>query len=302
MIDMHQDLLSILYYGYVKNNYNYAEEWIQNFHKENVFGLLANLYFMSPKEMEEEMGSTEISVVDMFRISTELFRKYLPDEKVVYSIEGCDYIQDEEELETLYHMGLRNILLVWNEPNAYGSGNRGDYGLTEKGKSFLIKAIDLGIGIDMSHMNQKTFYDTIDLIREQQALGKKVKVIASHSNCRDVYDHKRNIDDQQLEALKSVGGIIGLVSYSTFVGENSEEKYLEHIEHAIGIMGVDQVGLSSDDMTFANALFGDSYEMVFPYNEIASRIRTMLKKHYTEEDVNKIMYQNIMNVYKEELK
>ncbi len=302
MIDLHQDLLSILYYGYINNDYHYIEEWIKNFNKDNVCGLLANLYYMSPIEMKEEIGDREINVVEMFRISTELFHKYLPNEKVIYSIEGCDYIKDEEELELLYRLGLRNILLVWNEPNSYGSGNRGDYGLTDKGKSFLRKAIDLGICIDMSHMNEKTFYDTIDLIKEEQELGKKVKVIASHSNCKEICSHKRNLDDKQLLALKSVGGVLGLVSYSEFVGDKSEDKYLEQIEHAVNIMGIDQVGVSSDDMTFANALFGNSYEMVFPYSEIKTRLRSLLRKRYNEEEIDKIMYLNITKVFEEEFK
>ena len=148
MIDLHQDLLSILYYGYLRNDYTYVEKWIKNFREDNVSGLLANLYFMNPEEMKREIGDTEINVLEMFRISTELFHKYLPNEKVIFSIEGCDYIKDIEELEKLYQLGLRNILLVWNNPNKYGSGNRGEYGLTEEGRKFLEKAIDLGISID----------------------------------------------------------------------------------------------------------------------------------------------------------
>ena len=65
----------------------------------------------------------------MFKISTNLFKEYFPDKKVIYSIEGCDYIKDLEELENLYKLGLRNILLVWNNENKYGSGNKSDKGV-----------------------------------------------------------------------------------------------------------------------------------------------------------------------------
>ena len=212
MIDLHHDLLSIMYYSYILKDYTYLEEWLKCFRDNNVSGLLANLYFMSKEEMQEEMGNRDINVVEMFEKSTEMFKKYLPEEKVIFSIEGCDYIEDISELEKLYDLGLRNILLVWNEPNKYGSGNRGDYGLTEEGKEFLKKAIDLGISIDLSHMNKNTFYDTIDLIKQQQSLGKEVKVIASHSNSFEICNHKRNLDDDQIRALGSVGGFLGLVS------------------------------------------------------------------------------------------
>ena len=107
----------------------------------------------------------------MFRISTKLFHEYFPDVKVIFSIEGCDFVEIDD-LDELYSLGLRNILLVWNNKNKYGSGNRSDKGLTEDGKKFLRKAIDLGISIDLSHMNHNTFYDTVSLLKEEKNKGK----------------------------------------------------------------------------------------------------------------------------------
>ncbi len=299
MIDLHHDLLSIMYYCYLRNDYSYLESWLHNFRLDNVSGLLANLYFMNPEEMKKEIGDRDINVLEMFRISTELFKKYLPDEEVIFSIEGCDYIKDTQELEELYQLGLRNILLVWNNPNRYGSGNLGDYGLTDFGKEFLIKAIDLGISIDLSHMNKKTFYDSIDLIREQKALGKSVRVIASHSNCYHICHHERNLDDHQLEALKSVDGLLGLVSYSVFVKdsdslEDMKELYLNHIKRAVSILGINRVGVSSDDMTFAWDLFQEDFgPMVFHYSSIQKDLRELLRKEFKEDEIDKIMFQNV---------
>ena len=296
MIDLHHDLLSIMYYSYIRDDYSYLEEWIKNFREDNVSGLLANLYFMNPEEMKNEIGDREINVVEMFKISTELFKKYLPNEDVVFSIEGCDYIKDTSELEELYNLGLRNILLVWNNPNKYGSGNRGDYGLTELGKEFIEKAIDLGISIDLSHMNKNTFYDTIELIKEKINSGKEVKVIASHSNCFSICDHPRNLDDDQIKALGSVGGLLGLVSYSEFVGEgNLKEKYLEHISKAVSILGIDRVCVSSDDMNFSKVLFNEDFLMTFDYSSINKDLRELLSTKFSLEDIDKIMYKNIYN-------
>ena len=294
MIDLHHDLLSIMYYSYLRDDYSYLEEWIKNFREDNVSGLLANLYFMNPEEMKKEIGDRDINVVEMFKISTDLFKKYLPNEDVIFSIEGCDYIKDTNELEELYNLGLRNILLVWNNPNKYASGNRDSYGLTNEGKEFLIKAIDLGISIDLSHMNKKTFYDTIELIKEQKSIGKKVKVIASHSNCFSICSHERNLDDEQMKALKSVDGLMGIVSYSKFVGkENYKDLYLEHIIHAVDILGIDNVGVASDDMIFAKELFGDEYLMVFNFETINKDLRELLSRKYSNEEIDKIMYKNV---------
>jgi len=275
MIDMHYDMLSVIYQCYRRNNFSYLEEWIKNYNSDNVSGLIANLYFMNEEEMKEELGDdySEINVLEMFKISTEIFKKYLPNTKVLFSIEGCDYIKDVNELEELYKLGLRNILLVWNNPNKYASGNRGDYGLTELGREFLIKAIDLGISIDMSHMNKKTFIDTVDLLRKQKSLGKDVKVIASHSNCYDLYNHERNLTDEQILALKEFDPVIGLVSYSVFVGSEDvydiKNEYLKHINHVVELVGIDCVGVSTDDMTFATYLYNDTLEReVFNYKNI----------------------------------
>lgn len=308
MIDLHHDLLSIMYYSYLKNDYSYLKEWVKCFREDNVSGLLANLYFMNKKEMALEIGDDrEINVVEMFKKSTEMFKEYLPNINVIFSIEGCDYIKDVNELEELYNLGLRNILLVWNNPNRYGSGNNDSYGLTNAGREFLIKAIDLGISIDLSHMNKNTFYDTIDLIREQKALGKDVKVIASHSNCFEICHHKRNLDDDQIKALGSVGGLLGLVSYSGFVrdegdSEDLRDVYLKHINKAVDMLGIDNVCVSSDDMTFAKPLFDEEYLMTFDYNNINDELRRLLSTKYNPEEIDKIMYKNIYNkLFKENI-
>lgn len=302
MIDLHHDLLSVLYYSYLRNDFSYVEEWINNFNEDNVSGLLANLYFMNPDEMKNEIGNIEIDVLEMFRISVDLFKKYLPDEDVIFSIEGCDYIKDTEELEELYDLGLRNILLVWNNPNKYGSGNLGDYGLTDDGKKLLRKAIDLGISIDMSHMNKKTFYDTINLILEEKKIGKRVKVLASHSNCYSICHHERNLDDEQLLALKSVDGLLGIVGYDLFVRDiehkniDLKELYLEHIKHAISIMGIDFVGVSTDDMIFYKKLLHENFGiMVFNYESVVNEMKNLLSKEYEKEEINKLLYENAYN-------
>lgn len=302
MIDMHHDLLSIMYYcRYVLNDNRFLDSWLKNFNDENVFGLIANLYFMNPEEMKHEIGENEINVVDMFKKSTEMFKELLPNTKVIFSIEGCDYINGPDELEELYNLGLRNILLVWNNPNKYGSGNVADYGLTSEGKEFLIKAIDLGISIDMSHMNRNTFFDTINLIKEQKALGKDVKVIASHSNTKKFCSHIRNLDDDQIKALREVDGILGLVGYVSFVKEtdseeDSMEMYLKHILHAVNLMDIDHVGISTDDMVFYTELFNNNFgEMVFEYGNVKAELVKLLQTKFNDVDINKILYLNVYN-------
>ena len=304
MIDLHYDLLTILYQCYLRMDFSYIEKIKSNFRDDNVSGLLANLYFMSEEEMKDELGDNydEIDVVEMFKISTNLFKEHFPNTEVIFSIEGCDYIKDTDELEELYNLGLRNILLVWNNPNKYGSGNKGDYGLTDEGREFIKKAIELGISIDFSHMNKKTFSDTYELVKEEIRNGHEVKVIASHSNSYSVSPHIRNLTDEQLKCLKELDAVVGVVSYSGFVlstsssTEDLKSKYLEHINHIVSIMGKYNVGVSSDDMDFCISLFNDDLgPNVFNYSTIKKEITDVLKDNYLENEVENIIYNNIHN-------
>ncbi len=310
MIDLHYDLLSILYYCYKKNDFSYIET-IQKYYQNNgVRGVVANLYFMSEEEMKEELGEfyEPIDVVEMFRIATTLFRKYFPELDAVYSIEGCDYIDNLSQLEELFQLGLRNILLVWNNKNKYGSGNRSSNGLSEDGKDFLKKAIELGISIDLSHMNTKTFSDTVSLLKEEKKKGRDVKVIVSHSNCYDLYSHPRNLTDEQLLLLRELNPVVGLVSYGPFVSssENLDELkrlYVKHILHVKDLLGIDAIGVSTDDMKFDLVLFKSDTALleygediqVFRYANVYNEIKGLLEKYLSIEEINKILYENSYN-------
>ena len=168
MFDLHYDLLSILYYSYLKNDFSYVKKIRKYFNDNNVKSVVANLYFMSPEQMKKEIHIKEIDVEEMFRISTKLYYKYFGNFKALFSIEGCDYIKSLDSLERLKKMGLNNILLVWNNKNIYGSGAKSSGGLTEKGKEFLNKAIDLGLTIDLSHMNEETYNDVINFLFDEK--------------------------------------------------------------------------------------------------------------------------------------
>ena len=308
MIDMHYDLLSVLYYCYLRNDFRYVKELQRYFNDRNVHGIVANLYFMSEEEMQREMKGRKIDVVEMFKISTELFRKYFPDLDVVFSIEGCDFIKNIDELRKLYELGLRSILLVWNNKNKYGGGTYATGGLTEEGKKFIWEAINLGITIDLSHMNRETFEDTVSILKEAKNKSLNPKVIVSHSDVYELFNHPRNITDEQIKMLKEFKPVMGLVSYSMFLTDKDEEievlkdKYLNHIKHVIDILGINCVGISSDDMEYDSILLGNPVEnIIFPYKDLKKEIYNLLIKEFSIEEVNKIMELNIKNKLFEEV-
>lgn len=312
MFDMHYDLLSIIYRDYLNNDFTFTKNWIKNYNEENVKGLIANLYFMSGEEMAEELHPnywTETSsVVPMFEKSIEILTALTKDKKlnILYGIEGCDYIKDEQELTRLYQLGLRSICLVWNNQNQYGSGNRTENGLTKRGEQFIWKAISLGIALDLSHANEKTFYDIIKIIKEAKMLGVNPVVYASHSNSRILCNRDRNLKDEQLKALKSVDGYVGVMSNRNFITQNNSslsddvirQNYIKHIDHIAKIIGYDHMTVSTDDMTFMSEIDYE-YETlpIYNYSSIKNDLLCDLKKNYSTELCNDIMYENANKIY-----
>lgn len=311
MIDMHYDLLSIIYRDMLNGNLDAVKNWIKYYNKNNVTGLIANLYFMSEQEMIDELHpqyyKKEISVLEMFKKATEKLKELMPANiEILFAIEGCDYIKDESELENLRKVGLSSICLVWNEKNKYGSGTRFNGGLTEDGKSFLHKAIKLGIGIDLSHTNEETFYDIIDLVKNEKENGVSPVVYASHSNSRKLCERIRNLKDEQLEAIKEVNGYVGVMSNRSFVATNNEnmtikeisDAYLEHIDYIGKIIGFDHVMLSTDDMTFAkdvNPIYAT--RAIYNYENIRENIKKELSERYSEDIVEGILEENAKKVF-----
>jgi len=289
----------------LKNDYTKIEQIADKIKSENndIKCIFTNLYFLSKEEMIEELHedyyNPNVSVLDMFKISKGILENYLPDIDFVYSIEGCDYVEIED-LEELYNEGLRSIILVWNTENKYGSGNRTKKGLTKEGIKFINKAIELGIGIDLSHANLNTFYGMIEVIKENQKLGKDVVCYASHSNSRRLCDRERNLTDEQLQLIKQVNGLVGAFSNKNFVTKetnlNKEKlkiEYLKHIIYISNIIGIDNVMLSTDDMSFCGDINPEFYETpIFDYSDIVNENKDMLLKYFSLEDSNKILYSN----------
>ena len=305
MFDAHHDLLTIAYKAYITGDYSYLEKISEAFNNYNVRGAIANLYFMSREEMNKELGDNyyrdDVSVYEMFVKAKEVLDTFIPDVEFIYSIEGADYIKDENELEQLYDAGLDSLILCWNTENKYGSGNRSDKGLTKEGEKLINRAIDLGMGIDLSHANKNTFYDIIDVISKRKNEGKKVCCYASHSNSKNLCDVSRNLDDDQLKKIKEVGGLVGAVTVKNFlidgdIDSNADYRkaFLDHIEHISNIMGTYNVMVASDDMNFLKDIVPfDGLLAVYDYNTINKDMFFDLISRFGLKDAYAITYNNL---------
>lgn len=315
MYDMHYDLLTILYFNLKMNNPLANEEklisdCLKIYKNNNVRGGIINLYFESIEEMKEELGINEDevnNVIDMLKTSIQHFKNFqgfniIPkDIDYIYGIEGCDFLKDEKDLDTLYSLGLRSMIPVWNNPNKFGSGNRDTYGLTEAGVRLIKKAIDLGIIVDVSHANEKTFYDIASVVEEEKIKGKTVNFMASHSNVRTLCDRARNLSDDQLKRLKELDGYIGLFTNGNFLSLDNRsidsdkriENYLKHLDYIINVIGFkkDRILVATDNMDFEP---DPSYHNlgVCSYEVTKEKLYESISKKYDEELANMILFEN----------
>lgn len=151
-----------------------------------------------------------------------------------------------ERLGELYDRGVRLITLTWNYENGIGSPNSRERkvmerGLTSFGREIVERMNEYGMLIDVSHLSDGGFWDCIQCSR--------APIAASHSNCRALCGHPRNLTDEMLHALGEKGGVAGLNFYSAFLSGNRRarpEDVARHALHMIDKAGEDAVCLGTD--------------------------------------------------------
>lgn len=313
MYDMHYDLLTSIYMAKLNNDFSDIKKWINYYNLNNVTGVIANMCFMSKEEMKKEYHENYYdetkSVSQMFKDSIELVNKFMDkDIEIVFSLEGCDYLTNVDELELLYDIGLRAIAPVWNESSKYGSGVRGEYGLTSEGVKLINKAINLGIGIDLSHCNENTFNDIIDIIKKYRSKGINPIVYASHSNSKTLCNKIRNLNDNQIKKIKEVDGYIGVTSNKNFVIKGAlennldiellKEAYIKHLLYIGNIIGFDHLLISTDDMKFS--LGDEDYQKlsIYDYKSLAKDLKEDLTIYLNQDTIEDIMVNNAKKIFK----
>jgi membrane dipeptidase len=140
-------------------------------------------------------------------------------------------------------LGVRSSQITYNYQNWAGAGckEKNGSGLTEFGRELVAKMNGIKMLIDLSHANMTTMSDTIN--------SSNVPVIISHTACMSVYKNTRNTTDENLKLLAEKGGIVGICQIRPFVsklGAGSFEHYLDHIQHAVNVAGIDHVCVGSD--------------------------------------------------------
>lgn len=172
----------------------------------------------------------------------------------ILHMEGAEPIgEDLDALHVWHAAGLRSLGPVWSRPTAFGHGvpfrfpgdpDTGD-GLTEAGKRLIRECNALKIMVDLSHLNEKGFDDV--------AAISDAPLVATHSNAHALARSTRNLTDRQLAVIAETGGMVGLNFATGFLREDGRKSpfkgwdpILRHLDHLIGRLGEDHVGLGSD--------------------------------------------------------
>lgn len=195
-----------------------------------------------------------------------------------------------EALRCLYELGVRAMTLTWSNRNDIADGineEATDSGLTLFGKQVVAEMNRLGMLVDVSHISTAGFWSVIETSTKP--------IIATHSNAKSLCSHPRNLNDEQIKALAQNGGLAGITFAGQFLEEDWRNACIEsvhkHIDYMLNLIGND------DHIGFGSDFDGISHP---PYNiqgvQDYKPLIEYLSKYYSDETINKITHQNVINL------
>lgn len=208
---------------------------------------------------------------------------------ILLSVEGGEILGESLfMLDIIYQLGVRALGLTWNQRNALadGAGEVTHSRLTRLGQSVIRRMNELGMVVDVSHLNEEGFYHVLEL--------SDAPIIASHSCAYELCQHPRNLTNDQLKALSNNKGLIGVNFYPHFLSSDEEASLnhvVKHISHIADIAGVESIGLGSDFDGIDRAPNG--LEHAGKYPELAE---ALLQAGFTQDEIEQIFYKNFMRL------
>jgi len=235
-------------------------------------------------DRELESNRTDISLVltvkDLYEITEQ------GKIAALLAVENSDALEGSlNVLRMLFKLGVRSIGLTHNPRSLAADGvgeARTGGGLTNFGVQLIEEMNRLGVLVDLAHISERGFWDALEVSKEP--------VIVSHGNCKALCEHRRNLDDDQIEGLADKEGVIGVTFVPSFVHPKtpSLQRLLDHIDHIVRVAGVDHVGIGSD--------FDGGGTLLKDATELPKITEGLLKRGYSRDDVEKILGGNFIRV------
>ncbi len=187
---------------------------------------------------------TSVEASPSFRVLDDVADVQAGDQEkiqLLLHLEGADILEKPADFEQFAALGGRAFSLTWNPANQYAGGASSDGELTDLGKELLVQAKKLGLLLDLSHLNEVSFWQVLEAFDG--------KVFASHSNAREVADSPRNLTKRQLHALRERHAWVGVSfarSHLTGRDHSTIADVLAHIDALRADLGEDLVGFGTD--------------------------------------------------------
>ena len=254
----------------------------------------------------EDICNRQPDRISIARTPADLYRdKRDGRHSIVLGIEnGLALEHDLRNIQHFKQRGVSYITLCHNGDNDICDSARGcntHGGLSKFGRQVVQEMNRLGIMIDMSHANEQSFYQALEL--------SALPIVCSHSNCRSLCDHPRNLTDEQMRALAERGGVMQLTLYHGFLrlpdktpaskvgivgspvpSEADITDFMRHLDHAIDIMGIDHVGIGTD-------FDGDGGILgLRDASELINITEHLLRRRFSADDIAKIWGRNWLRV------
>lgn len=253
------------------NGFKRANEIIDNFYEiyntDNIY-IIKNKKDLESKELKTKIG-TILTIENGTAISGNI-----------------------NNIEKLYSKGIRMMGVVWNDDNdlACGALTKSDTGLTNLGKLYVRKLEERKIIIDVSHMSEKTFWDTSKNVGQP--------IVASHSCVKKICNHPRNLDDEQIKQIAKTNGVIGICFCKIFLTNEKRatvKDIVNHIDYIANLVGTDYIAFGSDFDGLEKEHILEDVKGVKDFNLIIDELKT---RGYSLEDIEKIKYKNFLRVIK----
>lgn len=240
----------------------------------------------------EDIVAANKEYLSIARTPVDLYVNKLAGRKsIMLGIEnGLALESDINNVKHFANRGIVYITLCHNGDNDICNSARGSNthnGVSAWGEKVIKEMNAQGVMVDLSHAAEKSFYDALDI--------SATPIVCSHSNCKSLCDHPRNLTDDQLCKLAQKGGVAQITLYHGFVCKDGEATILDamkHLEHAISIMGIDHVGLGTD-------FDGDGgIRGLANSSELMNFTIELMRRRYSIEDMEKIWGGNWLRVMK----
>lgn len=250
--------------------------------------------------MRQYEAVTDALIGGQARVATSMNQAYRNKEEGLFSIflgleNGSPIGKSIDRVKMLYDKGIRYITLCHSRDNeicdSCATIVKRWGGLSPFGQKVVAEMNRLGMLIDVSHVSDETFYDVLKYSSKP--------VVATHSCCRTLCNHPRNMTDDMIRALAAAGGVIQINFYPYFLDSSYKEggdrpsytMIADHIDHVVGLVGVDHVGIGSDFDGIE--VTPDGMENISMVPKLLDELR---RRGYSEADLEKIASGNFFRI------